>query len=350
MGSRIVSFLIAFLIFSIVILFHELGHFLLAKKNGIRVNEFCFGLGPTICGIQKGETKYSIKLFPFGGACVMEGEDEDSTDERAFGKKSVWARMSVVFAGPFFNFVLAFVFAFILMCCIGYDKPVLSDVSDGFPAQEAGLQKGDEIVKMNGLSIHFAREISAYSTFHSGETVEITYVRDGKKYQKTLEPKLDEESGRYLYGFVYSTQMRVKGNVLTNLRNSFYEVRYWIYTTIQSLRLLLTRQVSVTELSGPVGIVKNIGDTYQESVTTYGYFSAFLSMLNWAILLSANLGVMNLLPFPALDGGRLVFLIVEAIRGKRIDPNKEGIVNLVGLGLLFALMFFVMFNDIRKLL
>ena len=106
----------------------------------------------------------------------------------------------------------------------------------------------------------------------------------------------------------------------------------------------------MTELSGPVGIVKNIGDTYQESVTTYGYFSAFLSMLNWAILLSANLGVMNLLPFPALDGGRLVFLIVEAIRGKRIDPNKEGIVNLVGLGLLFALMFFVMFNDIRKLL
>lgn len=350
MGSRIISFVIAFLIFSIVILFHELGHFLLAKKNGIRVNEFCFGLGPTICGIQKGETKYSIKLFPFGGACVMEGEDEDSSDEQAFGKKSVWARMSVVFAGPLFNFILAFIFAFILMCCVGYDKPVLTAVTEGFPAAEAGIQEGDEIIKLNHLSIHFAREISVYSMFHSGETIDVTYLRDGEKYQTTLEPEYDEETGRYLYGFQYSQQTRVKGNVLTNLKNSFYEVRYWIYTTIQSLRMLVTRQVSVNELSGPVGIVKNIGDTYQESVTTYGYFSAFLSMLNWAILLSANLGVMNLLPFPALDGGRLVFLIVEAIRGKRIDPNKEGIVNFVGIILLFALMFFVMFNDIRKLL
>ena len=115
---KIVSFLIAFVIFSIVILFHELGHFLLAKANGIRVNDFCFGLGPTICGIQKGETKYCIKAFPFGGACMMEGEDEDSTDNRAFGKKPVWGRMSVVFAGPFFNFILAFIFAFILMSCV----------------------------------------------------------------------------------------------------------------------------------------------------------------------------------------------------------------------------------------
>ena len=138
MAGRILSFVVAFLIFGIIILFHELGHFLLAKANGIKVNEFCFGLGPTICGIQRGETKYSIKLFPFGGACMMEGEDEESPDERAFGKKSVWARMSIVFAGPFFNFILAFVFAFILISCIGYDKPVVTGVTDGFPAEEAG--------------------------------------------------------------------------------------------------------------------------------------------------------------------------------------------------------------------
>ena len=150
---KIVSFLIAFVIFSIVILFHELGHFLLAKANGIRVNEFCFGLGPTICGIQKGETKYCIKAFPFGGACMMEGEDEDSTDNRAFGKKPVWGRMSVVFAGPFFNFILAFIFAFILMSCVGYDKPVLSGVMEGYAAEEAGLQEGDEIIRMNHFSV-----------------------------------------------------------------------------------------------------------------------------------------------------------------------------------------------------
>ena len=137
--------------------------------------------------------------------------------------------------------------------------------------------------------------------------------------------------------------------MLTNLKSSFYELRYWIYSTVQSLRMLVTRQISVNEMNGPVGIVKNIGDTYTQSVTDSGYYYAFLNMLNWAILLSANLGVMNLLPLPALDGGRLVFLIIEAIRGKRIDPNKEGIVHFIGIILLFGLMFVVMFNDIRKL-
>lgn len=346
---KIVSFLIAFVIFSIVILFHELGHFLLAKANGIRVNEFCFGLGPTICGIQKGETKYCIKAFPFGGACMMEGEDEDSTDNRAFGKKPVWGRMSVVFAGPFFNFILAFIFAFILMSCVGYDKPVLSGVMEGYAAEEAGLQEGDEIIRMNHFSVHFSREITAYGTFHSGETIKVTYARDGQKHTTTLVPKLDKETGRYLYGFQTMGNVRVKGNVLTTLKNSFYEVRYWIYTTIQSLKMLVTRQVSPNELSGPVGIVKSIGDTYQQSVKNDGYYYALLNMLNWTILLSANLGVMNLLPLPALDGGRLLFLIIEAIRRKRIDPDKEGMVNLVGIVLLFGLMFIVMFNDIRKL-
>ena len=346
---KIVSFLIAYVIFSIVILFHELGHFLLAKANGIRVNEFCFGLGPTICGIQKGETKYCIKAFPFGGACMMEGEDEDSTDNRAFGKKPVWGRMSVVFAGPFFNFILAFIFAFILMSCVGYDKPVLSGVMEGYAAEEAGLQEGDEIIRKNHISFHFSREITAYGTFHSGETIKVTYARDGQKHTTTLVPKLDKETGRYLYGFQTMGNVRVKGNVLTNLKFRFYEVRYWIYTTIQSLKMLVTRQVSPNELSGPVGIVKSIGDTYQQSVKNDGYYYALLNMLNWTILLSANLGVMNLLPLPALDGGRLLFLIIEAIRRKRIDPNKEGMVNLVGIVLLFGLMFIVMFNDIRKL-
>lgn len=342
------SIIIALIVFSIIVIFHELGHFWLAKANGIKVNEFSLGLGPTIWGVQKGETKYSIKLLPFGGACMMEGEDEESSDERAFGAKSVWARMSVVFAGPFFNFIMAFVFAFVLMCCIGYDKPQITDVLPGYAAEEAGIQAGDVITKIDGMRVHFYREISAYSMFHPGETVEIAYERDGEIYTTELTPKYDEEAGRYLYGFSYLTQ-RVRGNLLTNFTNSFYELRYWIYTTLQSLRMLVTGQLSVNELSGPVGIVKNMGDTYTEAVKSEGYYTAFLNILNWIILLSANLGVMNLLPLPALDGGRLVFLIVEAIRGKKIDPNKEGVVHLIGIALLFLLMFVVMFNDIRKL-
>jgi regulator of sigma E protease len=342
------NIVIAIIIFSIIIIFHELGHFWLAKANGIQVNEFSLGLGPTIVGFTKGETKYSIKLLPFGGACMMEGEDDSSDNPRAFTSKSVWARISVVFAGPFFNFIMAFLCAFIITCCVGYDEATLSGVIDGYAAQEAGLMEGDTITKMNGHKIHFYREVSAYSLFHTGETVEIEYVRDGEKHTAVLTPKYDEETGRYLYG-VIGNYAYTKGNVLDSAVNSLYEVRYWIYTTLQSLKMLVTGGASVNDLSGPVGIVQNMGEVYDESVSSGGYYAAFINMLNWVVLLSANLGVMNLLPIPALDGGRLVFLLVEAVRRKRIDPEKEGYVHMIGIILLMLLMVFVMFNDIRKL-
>ena len=211
------NIVIAIILFSLIILFHELGHFLLAKANGIRVNEFSLGLGPTLFGVTKGETKYSLKLLPFGGACMMEGEDGESSDERAFGNKSVWARISVVAAGPAFNFIMALVFSFILVCNIGYDIPVISDVTPGYAAEEAGMQSGDKILKMNGKNIHFYREISSYSMYHAGETVEITYERDGEKYQTTLVPKYDEELGRYLYGF-QGTVENTHGNLWENMK------------------------------------------------------------------------------------------------------------------------------------
>lgn len=339
--------IVAILIFSVMILFHELGHFLLAKANGIRVNEFCLGLGPTLFGITKGETKYSLKLFPIGGACMMEGEDEESDDNRAFGKKSVWARISVVVAGPLFNFLMAFVFSFILLWNIGYDLPVLSDVQQGGAAEAAGMQAGDTIIKMNHTRIHFYRDIRVYGQLHAGEPAEVVYERDGVRKQTVLTPKYDEETGAYLYGFL-STAKSTRGTVFDTLKYSVYEVKYWISATIAGLKSLITGQVGVNDLSGPVGIVEMIGDGYEASIS-YGFFATFLQILYMTILLSANLGVMNLLPLPALDGGRLLFLLIEVIRGKRIDPDKEGMVHFVGMMLLFALMIFVMFNDIRKI-
>lgn len=339
--------IIAIVIFSLIILFHELGHFLLAKKNGIRVNEFCLGLGPTLVGITKGETKYSIHLLPFGGACMMEGEDGDSTDDRAFTNKSVWARISVVAAGPIFNFIMAFVFSVILIACIGYDKPVISGVMEGYPAEAAGMQEGDTIVKMNNKHIHFCREINLYLYFHPGQTVDITYERDGEKHEVTLTPAYNEETGGYYVGF-YESNARTKANVIESVQYGAYYMKYWIDVTFQSLKMLLTGQVGVQDMSGPVGIVKTIGDTYDQSKAE-GVFIIFINMLNISILLSANLGVMNLLPIPALDGGRLVFLIIEAIRRKKIDPDKEGMVHFVGMMCLMALMVFIMFSDIRKL-
>lgn len=346
----ILSIIIAIVLFSIIVMFHELGHFSVAKLCGIKVTEFSLGLGPTIVGFTKGETKYCINLLPFGGACVM-GEDdmEDLDDPRNFNNKPIWARIAVVFAGPFFNFIMAFIFAVIIICSLGYDKAVVSDVIPGYAAEEAGLQSGDVITKINDYNIHFYKEISSYSLFHAGETVELTYVRDGKKETTTLVPKLDSESGRYLYGII-SEGTREKANIITAAQNSIYEVRYWIYTTLQSLKLLFTGQASVNDLQGPVRIVQSVGSTVEESASTDGGFYAFLNILNWGILLSANLGVMNLLPFPALDGGRIVLMIIEAIIRKPVVKKIEAVVNGIGLLLLFGLMFIVLFNDIRNIL
>ncbi len=343
------NIIIALIIFSIIILFHELGHFLLAKKNGIRVNEFCLGLGPTLVGFTRGETKYSLKLLPFGGACMMEGEDGESQDEGAFNSKSVWARMSVVVAGPVFNFIMAWVFALIVIASVGFDRPVLTSVKEGFPAEEAGLQAGDEIISINGSRVHFFREISQFSLFHKGETANVVFERDGKRESVTLSPKLDEESGQSLLG-MNGSPYREKGTFLETISHSFYEVKYLICSTVESLRLLVTGKVGLKDLSGPVGIVKAMGDTYDTNQSAGGTGLAILSMVNFSIFLSANLGIMNLLPLPALDGGRLLFLIIEAIRRKKIDPEKEGMVHFVGLVALMALMVFVMFNDIRNIL
>lgn len=343
--------IIALLIFSIIIIIHEFGHFLLAKKNGIGVTEFSIGMGPKLVHVKRGETEYCIKALPFGGSCMMLGEDglnseEAVSSEKAFGNKSVWARISVIAAGPIFNFILAFVLAVIIVGSIGFDAPVVGDVMEGYPAEAAGIQSGDEILRLNGERIYVYREITMFSQFHQGETVEIEYKRDGKVYRAAVEPKADE-SGRYLMG-LSKLKTREKGNTWDVLKYSAYEVRYWINTTIKSIGMIFKGQVTMDDMSGPVGIVGAIGDTYEQSKED-GAFYVWINMLNISILLSANLGVMNLLPIPALDGGRLVFLILELIRGKKINPEKEGMVHFIGLVLLMLLMVVIMFNDIRKL-
>lgn len=337
---------LAILVFGVIVFVHELGHFLLAKANGIRVDEFSIGMGPRLLSWVKGETRYSLKLLPIGGSCMMGEDDADDTSEGSFNSKSVWARISVVAAGAIFNFILALIFAIVIIGFTGYDKPVISGVVEGFPAKEAGMQAGDRIVKMNSKKINLWREVTYYNMFHQGETVDLVYERDGEKYEVTLTPKQDED-GSYLLGVTSPSEYK-KANVFTAVQYGVYEVKFWICTTLESLKMLITGGVGVDQLSGPVGIVDVVDDTYQQS-KEYGALVVFIQMLNIGILLSANLGVMNLLPLPALDGGRLVFLIVEAIRGKRVPPEKEGIVHGIGMVLLLALMAFVLFNDIKRL-
>ena len=425
--------LIAILIFSVIIIFHELGHFLLAKRNGIKVTEFSLGMGPRLLSTQKGETRYSLKLFPIGGSCMMVGEDDDDDSEGSFNQASVWARISVVAAGPIFNFILAFVFAMIITSVAGYDPARVLQVEENSPAAKAGLQEGDIITEFQGRNIVLGRDLDSYMMLHGlkDEDITLTYKRDGEKKEISFEAYSED---KYMLGFSYvptsdsapeitqvvlngammeagvqagdiireingetiensqeiqeyweknpldgseislgierdgeiqtlslKPQMtkqidtgfvynlyREKTNFLGVLRYSASEVRYWISNTIESLMMLIKGQFSVNDLSGPVGIIDVIGDSYEEAKEE-GTVMVWLQMLYWAILLSANLGVMNLLPIPALDGGRLVFLAVEAVRKKKLDPNIEGMVHFAGFVLLMLLMAFVMFNDFRRL-
>ena len=337
--------ILAILLFSFIVFFHELGHFALAKKNGIDVEEFAIGMGPILFSKEFRGTVYCIKLFPIGGSCMM-GEDEEATDSpNNFNNKSVWARMSVIVAGPVFNFILAFLFAVILMLMVGYDKPTIGAVEEGFPAAEAGMEVGDTIVRMGDKKINVFREVVYYNQFHQGETTEITFLRDGVERGVVLTPQFDDSLGYYKFGI--GATPNEKATVFESLQYGLYEVKYWIEVTIDSLKMLVTGQIGFDQLSGPVGIVDVVDDSYQQS-KAYGAKIVFAQLLYIGILISANLGVMNLLPLPALDGGRLVFLFVEAVRKKRIPPEKEAYVHMVGIALLMLLMVVVMFNDIRR--
>ncbi|WP_406544394.1 M50 family metallopeptidase [Pseudobutyrivibrio sp.] len=340
---------IAILIFSFIIIFHELGHFLFAKKFDVKVNEFTLGLGPTLLSWGKGETKYCLKALPFGGSCVMEGEDQESDSDRAFSKKPLWQRFLIVFGGPLFNFILAYILAVILIAIAGVNKPIVTSVSEGLPAEAAGIEAGDEIVSLNGYNIHFYEEISIYNFLHSsGDDITVGYKRDGKTYSTTLTPFYNEEEGRYLLGVNRLSGRDKLTNPISILAYGGYEIKYQIYMTVQSLRMLFTNEISVKEVSGPVGVVSAISDVYDSSILD-GIKYVILNMMNIAILLSANLGVMNLIPFPALDGGRLFIYIIEAIRRKKMKPEIENGINLVGFALLMLLMIVVMYNDIAKI-
>ena len=339
--------IIAVLLFSFIIIFHELGHFTLAKLNGIRVDEFSLGLGPTLIGKEIGGTKFSLKLLPFGGACMMGEDDEDDQSEGSFNSKSVWARISVIVAGPLFNLILAWVFSAIIILCVGYRTPEITEVTPGYSAAEEGMQAGDVIKEINGRNVYIWDDLSLYTAAHPDETsYEIVYERDGKEYTVNLELRQLEGDTAPRLGVTSGGTVRT--GILGALEYSVYNVRYWITYTVESLRMLVTGQVGVQDLSGPVGIVSMVGEVYEASAPA-GIGAVFLNVLNFGILLTANLGVLNLLPIPALDGGRLVFLIIEAIRRKRIPPEKEGIVHFAGFAALMILMVFVMFNDIIKL-
>ncbi len=341
--------ILAIFVFSAIIIIHELGHFLLAKANKIRVDEFSLGLGPTLFGKQIGETKFSLKLLPFGGACMMGEDDVEDMSEGSFNSKSVWARISVIVAGPVFNLVLGWILCVIMVVWVGYIAPVVTGVEPGYSAEEQGMQEGDVITKIDGKRIHLWDEISLKNlTNVNSKPMEITYLRDGKETTIIVEPRQLENDLFPRMG-ISGPSERTRTGIISSLQYGAYTVKYWIDYTFESLKMLVTGQAGIKDLSGPVGIVNVVDDVYQNSIQ-YGIKNLILNMMNFCILITANLGILNLLPIPALDGGRLVFLILEAIRGKRISPEKEGMVHFAGFVALMVLMVIVMYNDIMKIL
>ena len=341
----IVSVLIFLIIFGVLVTSHELGHFLVAKSGGIRVNEFFIGMGPTIWKKQKGETLYSIRLLPIGGACVFDGmdpiaEEKGDYDEHSFLNAPVWRRIATLFAGPFANFLIAYILAVFLVSFSAWNFPVISKMTDESAAAEAGMQPGDKIISVDGEKVYMAGEVTLISQFAEGSPMDIVYERDGERHETTILPKYSEEEGRYYMGIYLGQYGEIKG--AQALKYAWYEVRYYFKTTYRSLALLVKGRLSKDDVSGPVGMVKIVDEAYEET-KPYGISTVVLTMLSLTVLLSVNLGVMNLLPLPALDGGRLVFQFIEVIVGKPVPAEKEGFVHMIGMIALMGL-----FNDISK--
>ncbi len=339
------------LIFGLVVVSHEFGHYIVGVTSGIHVVEFAMGMGPVIFHKDGKKTRFTIRLFPIGGACMFEGEDQDVQTEGSFLSAGVWNRIATVAAGPIFNFILAFLLSLILVGFTGTDKPVLYDVSPDGAAQQCGLKAGDIIKKIGNENIHLYREVSMISMLGAGEPVQIVYQdgQTGETKTTLLTPIYEEEAGRYYFGFLGVGKYVLPTNPLELGLYSMYEVEYWVKATYKSLLMLIKGKISPKELSGPVGIANVVGQSYEET-KEYGALSVFLTMLNITILLSVNLGIMNLLPLPALDGGRLVFLILEVIRGKPIPPDKEGLIHGIGFAAFMLLAVVVLYNDVMRLI
>lgn len=284
---------------------------------------------------------------------MMADEDGSGSDPKGFYSKPVWARILVIAAGPVFNFILAFIFAIVIVHMGGFDYPSITGVVEGYPAAAAGLMEGDRIVGINGRQVSASRDVQTYMLTHPGREVVVTWERqtpDGaKRMRAQLQPVYSEESGRWLTGAQFSRGQQVD-SVWELLRCSVYEVKYCITSTFDSFGMLFRRQVEVGEaVAGPVRIVTMMGETV-ETGREAGTAAFFYTISYWFLLLSASLGIMNLLPIPALDGGRLIFMLFELVRGKPIDREKEAMVHMAGMMLLMALMVMILFNDIRHLL
>ena len=373
-GGRLLA---ALLIFGVIVMIHELGHFLAAKAMGVRVNEFAIGFGPKLLEFGKKETKYSVRLFPLGGFCAMEGEDSAGSgevkagkketnpdDPRSFLNKPVWRRGVITVAGVVMNLLLGFVILIVYngICIrpsedgrVYYAGTTISRLEENTPAYQSGLRPGDTLLKIDGQRVFSSFDIQFLLQSSNDGAPEMTVRRtvDGQKQTVTLPSvafnrTYSEQTGHYTlqYDFYVNAVPRTAGTILTESVRTECSVAVTVWRTLKGM---FTGQYGLNELSGPVGTVDAIGDVVEDAVQQAHWQDGLGNVLMLVAMLTVNVGIFNLLPVPALDGGRLLFLIWEGITRRRVPPKYEGVVHAIGLILLLVLILIVTFNDIVKL-
>lgn len=335
--------ILAILLFCIMIFPHELGHFIAARRVGVKVNEFAFGMGPAIWKKQGPETLYSIRLFPVGGFCAMEGEDEDSNEPRAFGNKKPWQKIVVLAAGSFMNIICAIVIMSLVIGIMGFTTTVVGQVTEDLPAKAAGILEGDKLLKIDDTEIEQWTDVSKALQASGGEEVVVTLERDKQVETVSVVPQLTEgvdAQGNPAQGYVLGVTCRISHNPFMAVVDGAQSTWNMTKMMFSALGQLFTGKAGVDELSGPVGMINMVSQTTEYGFWYYGFLTA---------LICVNLAIINLLPLPALDGGRIIFVIYTMITGKTVSEKVEGAIHMVGMVLLLALMVFVTMNDITRI-
>jgi len=328
----------ALLLFGVIILIHEFGHFIFAKKNGITVHEFSIGMGPKLFGKEKNGTMYSIRILPIGGYVSMEGEDEESNKPGSFGTKSILQRASVIFAGPFFNLVLAVIFLIPVFIYMGSPTTTL-EILDNTPAAKANLQTGDIVKSINGKEVNSWNEFTKIISSSKGEELSIAVDRNNKTVKVNVMPEKNKD-GTYKIGVTYKKDR----SIISAIKQSFIQTGQITIQMITFLKQMITGTVPggfTNSVAGPVGVISIVSGAAKTGIMNLLYLGSIISL---------NLGIINLVPFPALDGGRLLLLFIEWIRGgKKINPDREAMINMIGFCALMAFMVFITYNDVTKL-
>lgn len=337
------------IILGVIIFIHELGHFIFAKKSGIYVYEFSLGMGPRIFKFNRknDETDYCLRLFPIGGFVQMAGEeindDEDVPKDKKFSNKTFFQKFMTVIAGIMMNFLLAIVLLFIVGLINGapQNKAIVGEIDPNYPAYTSGLQDGDKILKVNGRSANTTDKLTLQLQVFQGKTIDMEVERNGVTKTVELTPKEDEVDGEKVYRYGFQIEDEVEYGFFPALKYAFTKTFSLVHQMIFIIWYLITGQLELGSLAGPVGIYSVVGSAASSGLVSLLYLTAYISI---------NVGFINLLPIPAFDGGRLLFLIIEKIKGSPVDPKLENTIHTIGFFLLMALMILITYNDVIRLI